>query len=56
MTAEHERVNTRSMSAAPEAGAMRDEFAVPSQEEIAIPVVAEELRVGKREVERGGHW
>jgi uncharacterized protein (TIGR02271 family) len=51
VTAEHERVPTRAMNAAP--GAERDEFAVPSAEEV-IPVVEEELQVGKREVERGG--
>jgi uncharacterized protein (TIGR02271 family) len=53
VTAEHERVPTRSMHAAPESGAGRDEFTVPSAEEV-IPVVEEELQVGKREVERGG--
>ncbi len=53
VTAEHERVPTRAMHAAPESGAARDEFTVPSAEEV-IPVVEEELQVGKREVERGG--
>jgi uncharacterized protein (TIGR02271 family) len=48
VTAEHERVPARTHVAA------RDEFTVPSQEELAIPVVEEELQVGKREVERGG--
>jgi uncharacterized protein (TIGR02271 family) len=46
VTAEHER--------APMPGATRDRFTVPSPEELAIPVVEEELQVGKREVERGG--
>ncbi|HEX8187297.1 MAG TPA: YsnF/AvaK domain-containing protein [Pyrinomonadaceae bacterium] len=47
ITAEHAPV--RGLAGSP-AG---DEFTVPSPE-VAIPVVAEELEVGKREVERGG--
>jgi uncharacterized protein (TIGR02271 family) len=51
ITAEHEPV--RAQSLAGEAAAAGDEFAVPPPE-VAIPVVAEQLEVGKREVERGG--
>lgn len=47
VTAEHEPV--RALADAP----ANDEFTVPSRE-VAIPVVSEELEVGKREVERGG--
>lgn len=50
ITAEHEPVRAQHLAGAPPAG---DEFAVPPPE-VAIPVVAEELEVGKREVERGG--
>ncbi len=57
VTAEHERVPTRAMDAPSTSGAAHSdftsEFAVPPAEEV-IPVVAEELQVGKREVERGG--
>jgi len=54
VTAEHEPVVAQPLvgSARGEAAA-EDEFAVPPPE-VAIPVVAEELQVGKREVERGG--
>ena len=52
VTAEHEPV--RALADVPRGGAgSGDEFAVPPPE-VAIPVVAEELQVGKREVERGG--
>jgi uncharacterized protein (TIGR02271 family) len=50
ITAEHEPVRARPLAGAP---TNDDEFTVPSAE-VAIPVVAEELEVGKREVERGG--
>ncbi|HEX8721875.1 MAG TPA: YsnF/AvaK domain-containing protein [Pyrinomonadaceae bacterium] len=50
VTAEHEPVRAQTLAGAP---AARDEFAVPPPE-VAIPVIAEELEVGKREVERGG--
>ncbi|HEX8561065.1 MAG TPA: YsnF/AvaK domain-containing protein [Pyrinomonadaceae bacterium] len=55
VTAEHEPVRARPLAGAPpaRAAAAHDEFAVPPPE-VAIPVVAEELQVGKREVERGG--
>lgn len=53
VTAEHEPVGARSFAAAPRGATAADEFAVPPPE-VAIPVVAEELEVGKREVERGG--
>ncbi|HEX8145910.1 MAG TPA: YsnF/AvaK domain-containing protein [Pyrinomonadaceae bacterium] len=49
ITAEHEPVRAQALAGAPAA----DEFAVPPPE-VAIPVVTEELEVGKREVERGG--
>jgi uncharacterized protein (TIGR02271 family) len=49
VTAEHEPVRPQPLAGA----APGDEFAVPPPE-VAIPVVAEELQVGKREVERGG--
>lgn len=52
VTAEHERVPAQAFAGTP-AGVGSDEFAVPPPE-VAIPVVAEELQVGKREVERGG--
>ena len=50
ITAEHEPVRAQSLAGARGPG---DEFAVPPPE-VAIPVIAEELEVGKREVERGG--
>jgi uncharacterized protein (TIGR02271 family) len=50
ITAEHEPVRAQAFAAAPPA---EDEFTVPPPE-VAIPVVSEELEVGKREVERGG--
>lgn len=50
ITAEHEPVRAQALAGAP---AATDEFAVPPAE-VAIPVVSEELEVGKREVERGG--
>jgi uncharacterized protein (TIGR02271 family) len=50
ITAEHEPVRARPLAGAP---ALDDGFAVPPPE-VAIPVVSEELEVGKREVERGG--
>ena len=54
VTAEHEPVRAQSLADAARGGAAAgDEFAVPPPE-VAIPVVAEELQVGKREVERGG--
>ena len=53
VTAEHEPVRAQPFAGAPLGGAAEDEFAVPPPE-VAIPVVAEELEVGKREVERGG--
>src|SRR5918998_4902974 len=53
VTAEYEPVRARALTDAPRASAADDEFAVPPPE-VAIPVVAEELEVGKREVERGG--
>lgn len=49
ITAEHEPVRPQALAGAPAA----DEFTVPPPE-VAIPVVTEELEVGKREVERGG--
>lgn len=52
VTAEHEPV--RALADVARGGAAAgDEFAVPPPE-VAIPVIAEELQVGKREVERGG--
>jgi uncharacterized protein (TIGR02271 family) len=51
VTAEHEPVRAQSLAGAQ--AAADDEFAVPPPE-VAIPIVAEELEVGKREVERGG--
>ncbi|HWS90158.1 MAG TPA: YsnF/AvaK domain-containing protein [Pyrinomonadaceae bacterium] len=54
ITAEHEPVRAQALAGAPRGGtAADDEFAVPPPE-VAIPVVAEELEVGKREVEGGG--
>jgi uncharacterized protein (TIGR02271 family) len=54
VTAEHEPVRAQPLAEAPRGDAAADdEFAVPPPE-VAIPVVAEELQVGKREVERGG--
>ena len=54
ITAEHEPVRAQALAGAPRGGTEADdEFAVPPPE-VAIPVVAEELQVGKREVERGG--
>ena len=54
VTAEHEPVRAQPLAGAPRADATaEDEFALPPPE-VAIPVVAEELQVGKREVERGG--
>jgi uncharacterized protein (TIGR02271 family) len=54
VTAEHEPVRAQPLAGASRGGAaVDDEFAVPPPE-IAIPVIAEELEVGKREVERGG--
>jgi uncharacterized protein (TIGR02271 family) len=54
VTAEHEPVRAQTLADVPRAEtAAGDEFAVPPPE-VAIPVVAEELQVGKREVERGG--
>ncbi|HEX8352620.1 MAG TPA: YsnF/AvaK domain-containing protein [Pyrinomonadaceae bacterium] len=54
VTAEHEPVRARGLADVPRgAAAAGDEFAVPPPE-VAIPVIAEELQVGKREVERGG--
>jgi uncharacterized protein (TIGR02271 family) len=50
VTAEHEPVRAQTLAGAQ---SPRDEFAVPPPE-VAIPVIAEELEVGKREVERGG--
>ena len=50
ITAEHEPVRAQALAGAT---ADDDEFAVPPAE-VAIPVIAEELEVGKREVERGG--
>ena len=50
VTAEHEPVRAQALAPGAPAG---DEFAVPPPE-VAIPVVAEELQVGKREVEGGG--
>jgi uncharacterized protein (TIGR02271 family) len=55
VTAEHEPVRAQPFADASRGGAaaVDDEFAVPPPE-VAIPIVAEELEVGKREVERGG--
>jgi uncharacterized protein (TIGR02271 family) len=54
ITAEHEPVRAQPLAgAADTAGTAGDEFAVP-RPEVAIPVIAEQLEVGKREVERGG--
>ncbi|HLM56423.1 MAG TPA: DUF2382 domain-containing protein [Pyrinomonadaceae bacterium] len=54
VTAEHERVRAQPLAGAARGeAAVGDEFTLPSAE-VAIPVVAEELEVGKREVERGG--
>ena len=55
VTAEHEPVRARPLAGAQrgEETLFNDEFAVPPPE-VAIPVIAEELEVGKREVERGG--
>jgi uncharacterized protein (TIGR02271 family) len=55
VTAEHEPVRAQPLAGAPrgEETLFNDEFAVPPPE-VAIPVIAEELEVGKREVERGG--
>jgi uncharacterized protein (TIGR02271 family) len=54
VTAEHEPVRAQPLAGASRGGAaVDDEFAVPPRE-VAIPVIAEELEVGKREVERGG--
>jgi uncharacterized protein (TIGR02271 family) len=54
VTAEHEPVRAQPLAGARRAEASaEDEFAVPPPE-VAIPVVAEQLEVGKREVERGG--
>jgi uncharacterized protein (TIGR02271 family) len=54
VTAEHQPVRPQALAGTPEAArAGRDEFSVPPAE-VAIPIVAEELQVGKREVERGG--
>jgi uncharacterized protein (TIGR02271 family) len=53
VTAEHEPVRAQTLADAARGEAAGDEFAVPPPE-VAIPVVAEELQVGKREVERGG--
>jgi uncharacterized protein (TIGR02271 family) len=54
VTAEHEPVRAQGIADVARGGATAaDEFAVPPPE-VAIPVVAEELQVGKREVERGG--
>ncbi|HEY0171230.1 MAG TPA: YsnF/AvaK domain-containing protein [Pyrinomonadaceae bacterium] len=54
VTAEHEPLRAQPLAGAPRGDAAAgDEFAVPAPE-VAIPVVAEELQVGKREVERGG--
>jgi uncharacterized protein (TIGR02271 family) len=52
VTAEHEPVRAQPLAGAATTTA-EEEFAVPPPE-VAIPVVAEELQVGKREVERGG--
>jgi len=53
VTAEHEPIRAQPFAGAPRGQASDDEFAVPPPD-VAIPVVAEELEVGKREVERGG--
>ncbi|HEV2861250.1 MAG TPA: YsnF/AvaK domain-containing protein [Pyrinomonadaceae bacterium] len=54
VTAEHEPARAQPLAGAARAATADDEeFTVPSPE-VAIPVVAEELEVGKREVERGG--
>jgi uncharacterized protein (TIGR02271 family) len=54
VTAEHEPVRAQPLAGAPrEEATAGDEFALPPPE-VAIPVVAEQLEVGKREVERGG--
>ena len=54
ITAEHERIpaGARGLTQTPSAAA-EDEFTLPPPE-VAIPIVEEELQVGKREVERGG--
>jgi len=51
VTAEHEPVRAQALAGG--VAASDDEFAVPPPD-VAIPVIAEELEVGKREVERGG--
>jgi uncharacterized protein (TIGR02271 family) len=51
VTAEHEPPPARAFVG--DTPRTDDEFTVPSPE-VAIPVIAEELEVGKREVERGG--
>ena len=53
VTAEHEPVRAQALADVRRGDAAGDEFAVPPAE-VAIPVIAEELQVGKREVERGG--
>ena len=53
ITAEHEPVPAHMLAGGATRTAHDDEFAVPPPE-VAIPVVEEELQVGKREVERGG--
>jgi len=53
VTAEHEPVRGRPLAGARPGETAGDEFAVPPPE-VAIPVINEELEVGKREVERGG--
>jgi uncharacterized protein (TIGR02271 family) len=52
ITAEHERLPSEAQGVM-QTPAAEDEFALPPPE-VAIPVVEEELQVGKREVERGG--
>jgi uncharacterized protein (TIGR02271 family) len=53
VTAEHEPVRAQALTDTTRGEAAGDEFAVPPPE-VAIPVISEELEVGKREVERGG--